>query len=154
MDKRYRTNVAAILQRSDGRILIARRSDYPESWQFPQGGKGRKEDPQAALEREVLEEVALRPEAYRVVARRGSYRYEFPGGPDKRGYDGQEQEYFLCRLEEGAEDKVSPEKGCGEFTEARWVEPGSFPYHLVPPMKQAVYQRVMHDFFAAGGESR
>jgi putative (di)nucleoside polyphosphate hydrolase len=34
----YRPNVAAILQRADGRVLIGQRSDFPESWQLPQGG--------------------------------------------------------------------------------------------------------------------
>ena len=41
MKKRYRPNVAAILQRPNGLVLIAQRSDYPESWQFPQGGVDR-----------------------------------------------------------------------------------------------------------------
>lgn len=154
MGKKYRANVAAILQRRDGRILIARRSDYPDSWQFPQGGVDRDESPLAALQREVEEEVALPPHAYRIAARRAGYRYEFPGGPDRRGYDGQEQVYFLCCLEDGAEKMIRPENGCGEFTEAEWVEPGSFPYHLLPSMKAEVYRGVMRDFFGAKGESR
>jgi putative (di)nucleoside polyphosphate hydrolase len=145
--KPYRPNVAAILQRSDGKILIARRSDYPESWQFPQGGVGKGESAEEALRREVFEEVALPPETYLIEADRGGYCYEFPSGPDRRGFHGQEQHYFLCRLDSGAESKIDPKRGCGEFTECQWVEVNNFPHNLVPPMKQEVYRRVLRDFF-------
>ena len=154
MEKRYRPNVAAILQRADGKILIARRSDYPESWQFPQGGVGERESAEDALSREVEEEVALPAGRYRIAAERRGYRYDFPGGPDRRGFHGQEQTYFLCLLEEGAEKEVDPGRGCGEFTEAAWVDVRSFPHHLVPPMKREVYRRVLEDFFGGGNEWR
>lgn len=154
MDKRYRANVAAIIRRKDGRILIARRSDYPESWQLPQGGVDRGEEPEDALRREVEEEVALRGTAYRIAARKDGYRYEFPGGPDKRGFHGQRQTYFLCILQDGAEKEVDASRGCGEFTEVDWAEVARFPYHLVPPMKQEVYRRVLRDFFPKESESR
>ena len=152
MKKRYRTNVAAILQRADGKILIARRSDHPESWQFPQGGVAKGESADEALRREVLEEVSLAPSFYRLDKFRSGYRYDFPAGPDRRGFSGQEQIYFLCLLQPGAENEVDPVRGCGEFTESSWVDTSSFPLHLVPPMKRAVYQRVLQDFFGAGCE--
>lgn len=150
--KRYRPNVAAILQRPDGRILIARRSDYPASWQFPQGGIGQGEKAEEALRREVTEEVALPAGAFQIVAHRSGYRYDFPDGPDRRGFAGQDQTYFLCRVAEGAEAMVDPREGCGEFTEAQWIGVKNFPYDLVPPMKEAVYRRVMRDFFGADSE--
>jgi putative (di)nucleoside polyphosphate hydrolase len=152
MSKKYRPNVAAIIVHPDGRVLVCRRSDHPESWQFPQGGLDKGEDPIEALRREVAEEIALPAEAYEVTNSKGPYRYDFPKGPDRRGFHGQEQTYFLCRLEKGAEAQVRPACGCGEFTEARWVETGSFPFELVPPMKQAVYSQVMRDFFGVRAE--
>lgn len=152
MAKRYRPNVAAIIRRGDGCILVARRSDYPGSWQFPQGGMDTGENPEEALKREVAEEIALAPQSYRITAKRAGYRYDFPTGPDRRGFDGQEQTYFLCDLEKGAEDEVAPHHGCGEFTEAAWVRPGAFPLDLVPPMKQSVYRRVLQDFFGVASE--
>jgi len=152
MKRKYRPNVAAIIRHPDGRVLMCRRSDYPESWQFPQGGLDKGEDPAEALQREVAEEIALPPSAYEVAGFKGPYRYIFPNGPDRRGFDGQEQTYFLCRLKEGADGHVQPGRGCGEFTEARWVAVDHFPYELVPPMKEEVYRQVMRDFFAAGGE--
>ena len=152
MANTYRPNVAALVVRSDGRVLVCRRSDYPDSWQFPQGGVDKGEDCVEALRRELEEEIALPPTAYEVAGSKGPYRYEFPEGPDRRGFHGQEQTYFLCRLKNGAEDEVEPHRGCGEFTEARWVESGSFPFHLVPPMKEQVYRQVISDFFGAAGE--
>ena len=152
MAKRYRPNVAAILQRSDGLVLIARRSDFPESWQFPQGGVAGDESPEEALRREVNEEVALPARSYRIAARRDGYRYDFPSGPDNRGFHGQDQTYFHCLVGEGEEEKADAAKGCGEFTELRWVAVKDFPFHLVPPMKQAVYRRVLDDFFAGSRE--
>lgn len=152
--KRYRPNVAAILQRADGKILIARRSDYPESWQFPQGGVGKGESAEDALRREVAEEVALPVEAYSIASRKGGYHYDFPTGPDRRGFHGQEQSYFLCLLAPGAEALVDPGRGCGEFTESAWVEADCFPYEVVPPMKKEVYRKVLRDFFGAETESR
>lgn len=154
MKKKYRPNVAAVVCRSDGRVLVCRRSDHPDSWQFPQGGLDMGEQPSEALHREIAEEISLPPSAYRVADSKGPYRYDFPDGPDRRGFHGQEQTYFLCLLKDGAEGRVQPERGCGEFTEAKWVETGDFPFALVPPMKEAVYRQVLRDFFGAGAEWR
>ena len=49
----YRPNVAAIMQRTDGKILVAERADVQDAWQFPQGGVDPGEDLLAALYREV-----------------------------------------------------------------------------------------------------
>lgn len=143
MKKRYRPNVAAILQRPNGLVLIAQRSDYPQSWQFPQGGIDQGESPEDALRREIKEEVGVAPEAYAIVTRSGPHRYDFPGGCDRRGYAGQEQLYFLCRLRGDEAPAIDWAATCGEFTAARWVPVADFPVHLAPPMKQAVYRQVL-----------
>ena len=54
---KFRPNVAAILRRPDGRILIGERHDFPGSWQFPQGGIHGTETPEEALRRELAEEL-------------------------------------------------------------------------------------------------
>jgi putative (di)nucleoside polyphosphate hydrolase len=153
MKKRYRPNVAAILQRADGRVLIGQRSDYPESWQFPQGGIDKGETPEEALRREVEEEVGLRPETYVIAARSGPHRYDFPSGRDRRGHDGQEQIYFLCRLRGDEEPRVNLAATCGEFAAVRWVALEDFPVDLAPPMKQKVYREVLGALFPAKNES-
>ncbi len=147
MKKRYRPNVAAILQRPGGLVLIGQRSDHPESWQFPQGGIDRGESPEEAVRREILEEVAVPPGAYRIAARSGPYRYDFPAGPDRRGFHGQEQHYFLCTLHDPKEPVIDLGATCGEFVAVRWVPVEGFPVDLAPPMKQAVYREVLQRHF-------
>jgi putative (di)nucleoside polyphosphate hydrolase len=150
MKKCYRPNVAAVLQRSDGRVLIGQRSDYPESWQFPQGGVDQGESLEQAVAREILEETGLRSEIYRILDRTGPHRYDFPKGPDRRGFDGQEQTYFLCAVDGAQPPPFDPGATCGEFLAVRWVETDNFPLELVPPMKQGVYREVLGKWFGRG----
>ncbi|MFZ4483904.1 MAG: NUDIX domain-containing protein [Chthoniobacterales bacterium] len=147
MKKLYRPNVAAIIRSQSGLLFLGQRSDYRESWQFPQGGVDRGETDEEALRREVQEEVGMTPEVYTIVARRGPYVYEFPGGAMRRGFHGQRQVYFLCQLSSPGLPILDLSGTCGEFVELRWVEPVDFPLDLVPPMKQAVYRQVLRDFF-------
>jgi putative (di)nucleoside polyphosphate hydrolase len=147
MTKRYRPNVAAILQRADGRVLIGQRSDFPESWQLPQGGVDEGETAKDALRREVLEEVGIGPDEYTVAEQTGPHRYDFPFGQDRRGFHGQEQFYFLCRLRDTATEEVDLSATCGEFQAFRWVAVQDFPVHLAPPMKQDVYREVLGRLF-------
>ena len=153
MKKRYRPNVAAILQRPDGLVLIGQRSDFPESWQFPHGGIDEGESPEQALRREVQEEVGIAADAYQVTARSGPHRYDFPAGPDRRGFDGQEQVYFLCSLLGKTPPKPDLTGTCGEFSALRWVEVHDFPVHLAPPMKQEVYRTVLRQIFPRPADS-
>lgn len=147
MAKRYRTNVAAVLQRSDGCVLIGQRADFPGSWQFPQGGVDEGESPEDALRREVREETGLPPDAYRITGRTGPHRYDFPAGPDRRGFAGQEQTYFLCPLRGAEPPPFDPAMTCGEFLAVRWVAVENFPVELAPPMKQEVYREVLRRLF-------
>lgn len=152
MSQAYRPNVAAILQNADGLLLIGQRSDFPESWQFPQGGIDDGETEEDAVRREILEEVALAPETYEIAGRRGPYRYDYPQGRDKRGFRGQEQAYFLCLVGGPATPAIDLRGSCGEFLDVRWVPVRNFPVELVPPMKQDVYREVLRDFFGASGD--
>jgi putative (di)nucleoside polyphosphate hydrolase len=147
MKKLHRPNVAAMIRSRDGLLLLGQRSDYQESWQFPQGGVDAGESDEEALHREVLEEVGLAAGAYSIVARRGPYLYDFPGGATRRGFRGQRQMYFLCQLIEEQLPVIDLAETCGEFVALRWVRLEEFPLDLVPPMKQAVYREVLHDFF-------
>ena len=142
----YRPAVAAILQDRSGRILICERSDTPGAWQFPQGGIESGETPAAALAREVLEEISLSRTSYSIAATRGPYRYRFPAGLTKKGFHGQAHHYFLLRLR-GAKSLINTAAANAEFRQARWIRPAEFDLAWLPPMKRAVYRRVLHDFF-------
>ncbi|MGH8047227.1 MAG: NUDIX domain-containing protein [Chthoniobacterales bacterium] len=143
---RYRPNVAFILRRADGRILIGERSDVRGAWQFPQGGMDKGETPEVAVKREVLEEISLTPADYRLVGRRGPYRYEFPAGRTKDGYGGQEQVYFLAEFI-GEEELILSRPSTVEFSAVRWIAPAEFRLAWVAPMKRLVYCAVLRDFF-------
>ncbi|HVE15795.1 MAG TPA: NUDIX domain-containing protein [Chthoniobacterales bacterium] len=143
---RYRPNVAFILRRADGRILIGERSDVGGAWQFPQGGVDKKESPEEALRREVLEEISLAPSDYRVTEQRGPYRYEYSDGRTKEGCGGQEQIYFLADFL-GDEAQILSQPSTIEFQAVRWIEPADFRLEWVHPMKQEVYRAVFRDFF-------
>jgi putative (di)nucleoside polyphosphate hydrolase len=144
--RRYRANVGAIIKRADGKILIGERSNVAGAWQFPQGGVKKSETPRAALARELREEVSLTPAHYRVVGFKGPYRYVFPPGRTKEGYDGQEQTYFLIEFT-GRDSHLDAKTEDPEFVRLRWIEPKEFQIHWVPGFKQNVYRQIVFDFF-------
>jgi putative (di)nucleoside polyphosphate hydrolase len=143
---RYRSNVGAILKRADGKILIGERSNVADAWQFPQGGVKKSETARKALSRELEEELSLTPEYYRVVESKGPYRYVFPPGRTKEGFDGQEQTYFLIEFT-GVDSNIDVRTDQPEFLQFRWIEPSEFQIHWVPEFKQEVYRRLFLDFF-------
>jgi len=140
---KFRRNVALILTRPVGEILVCERSDFKDSWQFPQGGARDQESDLEALQREVLEEISLPPEAYRVVRHHGPYRYVFRSGCRKEGCDGQEQIYFQAEWLGAGEIAVDKK----EFRDFQWIKPETFRMEWVPPIKRDVYRRVFRDFF-------
>jgi putative (di)nucleoside polyphosphate hydrolase len=142
---RYRSNVAAIIQAADQKILIGERSDVRDAWQFPQGGVRKGESTLEALFRELREEVSLKPSHYRVLDSKGPYRYLFQDGRKKEGFDGQEQFYFLVRLTAPA-SYVKVETDNPEFSRIRWIEPVDFRLQWLPEFKREVYQQVFLDF--------
>lgn len=147
MASSYRPNVAAVLQREDGRIFVAERVDYRGSWQFPQGGVDAGEDLLAALFREVWEEIGVPRDHYQIAAIRTGYRYKFPGGHLKKGlFCGQEQTYFLCRYL-GANDEIDLAGHAREFSNYKWIKPEKFKLKWVPKFKRRVFRQVMKDFF-------
>jgi putative (di)nucleoside polyphosphate hydrolase len=141
----YRPNVAAIIRRSDNKILVGERSDRPGSWQFPQGGIKTRETPEEALERELFEEVGLPGESYRILERKEPYRYLFGEGRTKEGYHGQQQIYFLVELLPGFEPRHETSEP--EFRALRWIDPAEFNIKWVPPFKRDVYRQVLNLFF-------
>lgn len=142
---RFRPNVAALLQR-EGKILICERVDFVGAWQFPQGGVDRGETFEEALERELGEELSLRRGDYRVLEQRGPYRYLLGNGRTKKGYHGQEQQYFLAEFV-AADTAINVNTAHPEFRSVRWIKPEEFQMRWLPKMKHEVYRAVLQDFF-------
>lgn len=144
---RYRPNVAAILRRADGKILVCERIDVADAWQFPQGGVNPGESHEEAVIREIEEEISVPPEFVRIVEKRGPYRYLLGGGRTKRGYHGQEQHYFLVDFT-GDDSAVNVSTQHQEFSRTRWIDPQEFELGWLPEMKRGVYGAVFRDFFS------
>ncbi|MDX2081335.1 MAG: NUDIX domain-containing protein [Terrimicrobiaceae bacterium] len=142
---RYRKNVALILTRPGGEVLVCERSDFRDSWQFPQGGAHPDESLLEALQREVREEISLEPAEYRIVGQKGPYRYEFRPGFRKEGFDGQEQVYFLAEIVGDPDRPIRIDHE--EFGAFRWIQPSKFRLTWVPPIKRGVYKAIFRDFF-------
>ena len=147
MIDRFRPNVAAMILDHEGRVLVAERIDFAGAWQFPQGGVDEGETLEEALHREMIEELSLEPEAYRVLQVRGGYRYRFPSRAIRFGpYVGQEQTYFLCRIRD-PEHRFDLETEEPEFRSVQWIEPKAFQASWLPDFKREVYAQVLNDFF-------
>lgn len=74
----FRLNVGIILCNDEGRVFWARRAGM-RSWQFPQGGIKFNEEPEAAMYRELYEEVGLKNHHVQLIGRtRDWLRYELP----------------------------------------------------------------------------
>lgn len=142
--KVFRPNVAMILEQENGFVLIGERLDIPGSWQFPQGGKKSKETAEEALAREVMEEIGLSAELYRILDSHGPYRYLFPPGRKKEGFDGQEQTVFRARYL-GDPALFQGEIESPEFRTLRWIAPAGFRIEWVSPFKQEVYRKLFID---------
>jgi len=143
---KYRPNTAAILQNAALEILICERRDANGSWQFPQGGLDEGETHEQALERELEEELGLQPRDYRVITHKGPYRYLLGEGRTKKGFDGQEQRYFLLSFI-GADGRLNVETVRPEFQSYKWIKPADFKLKWLPFFKHEVYRAVFKDFF-------
>ena len=143
---KFRPNVAAILQDVQGRVLICERLNVDGSWQFPQGGVDKGETPEQALERELAEELSLPAKDYRVLTSKGPYRYAFGNGRKKKGFDGQEQTYFLAQFT-GSAARIEVRTKHQEFQAVRWISPSEFDLQWLPVFKHDVYRAVLRDFF-------
>ena len=78
MERLYRPNVAGMMVRQDGKLLICERSGQKGAWQFPQGGIDPGETALEAVRREIGEEVGVLPSQYDIVESRKGYCYDYP----------------------------------------------------------------------------
>lgn len=119
----YRRNVAALITDGKGHVLAGERADIPGAWQIPQGGvANRKESEEAAIRRELREELGL-ADVEVLEASLGCYTYDFPPSLAPRSiterYRGQAQRFFVVRLPSGVEPDLA--KSDGEFRAWRWM---------------------------------
>jgi putative (di)nucleoside polyphosphate hydrolase len=143
----------------DGLVFIGdRRKDAtPEhvgggySWQMPQGGLDRGEDPYHAALRELAEETAVT--STQLLAEAPDwYSYDLPddvAGKSWRGrYNGQTQKWFALRFtgDDAEINVLNPGPGHKpEFSAWRWERMERLP-DLIIPFKRPVYVKVVEAF--------
>jgi len=146
----FRPNVGIIISNSQGQLLWARRVGGQDAWQFPQGGIQNNESPEAALYRELNEEVGLCKQHVKVIAcTRGWLRYRLPKHLMRHQSSplciGQKQKWFLLALT-ASEQKIclNHKSEKPEFDAWRWVSYW-YPLNQVIPFKRDVYRRALKE---------
>lgn len=141
--REYRQNVAAIIVNEQNQFWVGERADHM-AWGFPQGGIDKGESPKEALHRELMEELATND--FEILEEYPDWiRYDFPAGMTFKTwtYKGQEQKYFLVKLNKEAQ--IDIDKYDKEFAQYKWVnfeELESFDFGF----KRAVYMEVLEYF--------
>jgi putative (di)nucleoside polyphosphate hydrolase len=142
----YRPNVGIILCNGHNQVFWARRCGQ-DGWQFPQGGIRPKEAIEAAMYRELREEVGLVPSHVEILGRtRDWLHYDIPDDYRRRNpnspFRGQKQIWFLLR-HLGCDDDVRLDL-CErpEFDEWCWIEYWRPIEHIIS-FKREVYQRAL-----------
>ncbi len=150
--KRYRPNVAAIILSKNYpkkvEFFIAARSDFEDSWQFPQGGIDEGESPKEALFRELKEEIGT--DEVEIIAEYPEWvSYDFPKTIAKKmyPYDGQTQKYFLVKLKPEAKINLNTKEP--EFSKYKFVSYEEL-FSYVTFFKRPVYKQVL-EFFKKEG---
>jgi putative (di)nucleoside polyphosphate hydrolase len=159
----FRPNVGIILLNQKSQVFWGKRI-RTHSWQFPQGGIDRGENPEQAMLRELHEEVGLLPQHVQVLARtRDWLRYEVPDRfirRDARGhYKGQKQIWFLLQLVGHDWDLNLRATDHPEFDAWRWNDYW-VPLDMVVEFKRGVYEMALVElarfvpYFAQQGDYR
>ena len=142
----FRAGVVIVVRHPNGREVLAfERADIRGSWQLPQGGMHRGEEPLAAAWRELKEETGLGEGDVVVASEHPEWiAYEWPAlviqvhGREGRRR-GQTQKWFFFDV---AGDEITPTPDGSEFVDWRWVEPQWLIDHVVWFRRDA-YQRVL-----------
>ena len=146
----YRACVGAVLFNPDGHVWIGRRpgAPAPHNWQFPQGGQDAGETPEQTLWREMREEIGLRPEDARILARtEAELTYDFPPHVLARkrfDFIGQRQTWFALRVARDQSFDFTHEDP-PEFDAWRWADLHEA-VTLCVPFKREVYEAVAGRF--------
>lgn len=146
----FRANVGIIVTNRQGKVLLAKRVNNPNAWQFPQGGISENETPMDAMYRELKEELGITAKEVEVLAESKHWlRYRLPKRFQR--FDGhahcigQKQKWFLLLLVgEDACIKLDASSH-PEFDEWKWVNYW-YPLKQVIYFKRYVYRQALEEF--------
>ncbi len=141
-DKPYRNNVGMIVFNSQGEVLVGDRIDYPEKFQFPQGGIDEGESPEEAAKRELYEEIGLALEKP-IFEIPEWLMYDFPEDiPDYlKQYKGQRQKWFFYYWD-GDPSTLNLNTHQREFRTVKWMNIEELVQNIVE-FKKEVYRTIL-----------
>lgn len=144
----YRANVGIILTNGSGRVLLAGRAGRT-GWQFPQGGVQPRESVEAAMFRELEEEIGLTDGDVEIIGQtRDWLRYQLPKRYIRRDRNpvciGQKQRWFLLQLMSDPDRVRLDTTAQPEFDRWRWVDYWR-PVKEVIYFKRQVYVRALFE---------
>ena len=155
----FRANVGIILCNHAGKLFWARRAGM-NAWQFPQGGIRPDEDTEAAMYRELREEIGLLPEHVSVIASTDDWlRYWLPERFIRQNIEplciGQKQIWYLLKL---VADESNVNLGVSEkpeFDRWRWIDYWTALSQVVE-FKRNVYEEALRQLVPhlSGGQYR
>ncbi|MGV8997259.1 MAG: RNA pyrophosphohydrolase [Parvibaculaceae bacterium] len=150
----YRPCVGVALFNKDGLVFVGNRIQLfdvgPNTWQMPQGGIDKGENPTDAAFRELQEETGVARHHAEIIGEVADWlTYDLPedllGKALKGKYRGQKQRWFAMRFTGEDTDIDLTADAHQEFTDWRWVKLPEIT-DLIVPFKLAIYERVAKDF--------
>lgn len=144
----FRANVGIVLLDEGGRVFLGRRAGG-KGWQFPQGGIRVGEDLEAAMFRELTEEIGLDASHVEILGvTRRWLRYRLPPRFQRRDQFplcvGQKQRWFLLRSLQPEPPVRFDLADPPEFSEWRWSDYWE-PVREVIHFKRPVYRRALQE---------
>ena len=144
----YRPNVGIIICNQERRLFWGRRVGQ-NAWQFPQGGIKPDESPEAAMFRELEEEIGLLPHQVELLGCTQRWlRYRLPKRFIRRHSHplciGQKQLWFLLRARCAETDFCLDKTPKPEFDDWRWVKYWQ-PVREVVYFKRHVYSQALEE---------
>lgn len=143
MSAQYRRNAGIVVFNRHRQVLICKRNDVADSWQFPQGGIEEGETIIEAALRELYEETSIKS-VIPVKSLTTPARYTFPlhiaDKMKKRGYNNIGQDIFWSLVYfTGNDAEINLQTKEAEFSEYKWSDMNTA-CELIVDFKKSVYE--------------